>query len=227
MLYMNKYEMHCHTKEASACASADGETQALYYKSRGYKGIIVTDHFFNGNSCAPSNLSWEEKVNILTSGYEHAKACGDKIGLDVFFGWEYGHRGADLLTYGLDKQWLLAHPDVMEWDVNTYCDMVHEAGGIIVHAHPFREDWYIDMIRLFPRKCDGCEVINACRKEIENKMASFYADMYGMHRTGGSDNHHANQSRLSGIACEEEIKDINHFKDIILGDRYHVIDEYK
>ena len=223
---MNKYETHCHTREASACGSASGEDQAIFYKSRGFKGIFITDHFLNGNTCAPAGISWSEKVDILCSGYENAKKCGDKIGLDVFFGWEYGYRGADLLTYGLDKKWLLDNPEVMEWDVNTYCDAVHSAGGIIVHAHPFREAWYIDMIRLLPRKCDGVEVINSCRTDFENRMAGMYADSYGLRPTHGSDNHSGNQARLSGIITDSEIKDEKDFCRIFLGGEYRPFDEY-
>lgn len=223
---MNKYETHCHTREASACASVSGEDQAIFYKSRGFKGIFITDHFLNGNTCAPSGLSWKEKVDVLFSGYESAKKCGRKIGLDVFFGWEYGFRGTDLLTYGLDKGWLLDNPEVMDWDVNTYCDAVHSAGGIIVHAHPFREAGYIDMLRLLPRKCDGCEVINSCRTDFENRMAGIYADSYGLRPTHGSDNHSGNQERLSGIATEREIKDEKDFCRIILEGEYKLFDEY-
>lgn len=223
---MNKYETHCHTREASACASASGEDQALFYKSRGFKGIFITDHFFNGNTCAPAGLSWEEKVELLYSGYSNAKACGDKIGLDVFFGWEYSFHGADFLTYGLSKEWLLDNPGVMDWDLNTYCDAVHNDGGIIVHAHPFREAWYIDMLRLIPRKCDGCEIINACRTDFENKMAALYADQYGIRTTAGSDNHSANQGRLSGITTDAVVTDEKEFCKIILSENYRIFDEY-
>ena len=44
------YEMHCHTSEGSDCSSSTGEEMAVYYKSLGYDGIFITDHFFNGNS---------------------------------------------------------------------------------------------------------------------------------------------------------------------------------
>ena len=222
---MNKYETHCHTAEASACASAPAEQQVKFYKERGFKGIIVTDHFLNGNTTAPSGLKWEERVNILCSGYENAKKAGDKIGLDVFFGWEYGYLGADFLTYGFDKQWLIAHPEVMDMRPNEYFDFVHSEGGFISHAHPFREDWYIDHIHLFPRKCDGCEVINSCRKPIENEMAKLYADKYGLINTAGSDNHHANQARLSGIETSETIRDIQHFIEVLRSGNYNIFDE--
>lgn len=221
-----KYETHAHTKEASACASASGEEQAEFYKSKGYDGIFITDHFFNGNTCVPADLSWEERVDRFAKGYENAKKCGDEIGLKVFFGWEYSYRGADLLTYGLDKEWLKRNPAVMDMDVNAYCDFVHEEGGFIVHAHPFREDWYIDMLRLFPRKCDGCEVINSCRKELENEMAMIYAKQYGLIKTAGSDNHIADQYRLSGIASIAPIYDEEQFIDLLKSGNYNIFDDY-
>ncbi len=222
---MNRYETHCHTAESSACATASGEMQARFYKERGFKGIIVTDHFLNGNTRAPADLPWEQRVDILCSGYENAKKTGDEIGLDVFFGWEYAHYGNDFLTYGPDRQWLLKHPEVMELHPNDYFDLIHAEGGFVSHAHPFREDWYIDMIRLMPRKCDGCEIINSHRKQFENDMAKHYADSYGLLYTAGSDNHHANQQRLSGIETDEEIRDIKHFIEIIKSGNYRIFDE--
>ena len=221
---MNLYETHCHTSESSACASASGDTQARFYKSRGYRGIVVTDHFLNANTTAPWELPWEQRVDILFSGYESAKRTGDEIGLTVLCGWEYTVGGTDFLTYGPDKQWLLKHPEVMELHPNDYFDLVHKEGGFISHAHPFREDWYIDMIRLFPRKCDGVEVINSNRKDFENDMAKKYADSYGLIYTAGSDNHHANQARLSGICTEEDIRDIRGFIDVLKSGKYSIFD---
>ena len=223
---MNRYETHCHTSEASACASASGEAQAVFYKERGFRGIVVTDHFLNGNTRAKPEMSWEEKVGMLMSGYENAKKTGDRIGLDVFFGWEYGYKGADFLTYGLGKEWLLCHPEVMELPPNDYFDLVHKEGGYISHAHPFREDWYIDMIRLFPRKCDAVEIINSCRKPLENEMAKIYADKYGLPYTAGSDNHHAAQERLSGIETDETVRDIPHLIEILRSGRYTLFDAH-
>ena len=52
---MFRYETHLHTAEGSGCASASGAEQARRYKALGYDGIIVTDHFFNGN-CAVTNF---------------------------------------------------------------------------------------------------------------------------------------------------------------------------
>lgn len=219
---MFKYETHVHACEASACASASGEAQAMFYKSLGYSGIIITDHFLNGNTTVPYFLSWEEQVERFSLGYENAKKCGEKIGLDVFFGWEYSYRGADLLTYGLDKQWLLENPIVMDMDVNSYCDFVREQGGIIIHAHPFREADYIPMIHLFPRKCDGCEIVNSNRTEFENRMAAIYAENYGLLPFAGSDNHTAAQDKLNGVALPIKITDMTDFISMIKSKQYRL-----
>ena len=72
------YETHLHTTAASACARSAGSEYISFYKNLGYDGIIVTDHFFNGNCCVPENLPWEERVDIFCSGYEDAKAEGDR-----------------------------------------------------------------------------------------------------------------------------------------------------
>ena len=71
MIY--KYETHLHTTEASACAIFDGVKQVRKYKELGYTGIVVTDHFFNGYTCIPADLPWEERVDLFCKGYENAK----------------------------------------------------------------------------------------------------------------------------------------------------------
>lgn len=78
------YETHLHTSEASACSIITGAEQARTYKEAGYSGIIVTDHFFNGNTAIPKGLPWEKRVEMFGKGYENAKKEGDKIGLSVF-----------------------------------------------------------------------------------------------------------------------------------------------
>ncbi len=219
---MYKYETHLHTSECSACASATGAAQARFYKSKGYQGIIVTDHFFNGNTTIPHSYSWEEKVQRFCLGYENAKKCGDEIGLDVFFGWEYSYKGADFLTYGLDKQWLMENPIIMDMDVNSYCDFVRDSGGVIIHAHPFREASYIPMIHLLPRKCDGVEIVNSNRTEFENRMAALYAENYDLLPFAGSDNHSANQDNLNGILLDTPLTDSKELVEIIKGKKYRL-----
>ncbi len=205
----HKYETHSHTSEVSKCSRISAVKLVRFYKEIGYSGVCITDHFLNGNTTVPSDLSWSERVELFCKGYQYAYQEGRRIGIDVFFGWEYSYLGTDLLTYGLDKEWLLNHPEVLSIDINQYCDLVHKYGGFIVHAHPFREDYYIDMIRLLPRKVDAVEIDNACRPDFENKLANQYADNYNLLKTAGSDNHSGRLNRFSGLQLSRPLDNVN------------------
>lgn len=184
-----RYETHLHTCEISKCAKAPAEEQARVYAEHGYAGVIITDHFLNGNTTVPkTDITWEEQATMFCRGYEIAKETGDKLGLDVFFGFEYGCKGADFLTYGLSPEFLLTHPETITLPFNEYSQFVHENGGILIHAHPFRES-RSGTIQLMPSLVDGVEVINAGKSDFLNNMARIYADSYELMHFAGSDNH--------------------------------------
>ena len=192
MLYL--YETHLHTTAASACARSSGAEYISFYKSLGYAGIIVTDHFFNGNCSIPDNLPWEERVDLFCRGYEEAKAEGDRQGLQVFFAWEDRFDGDEFLVYGLDKQWLIAHPDIMEWDHITHYQKIRADGGLVVQAHPFRERNYLTEVYVHPYQCDAFEVANAGNPSPQNRMAYRYALEHHITMTAGSDIHHVGRT---------------------------------
>lgn len=220
---MYLYETHCHTSEVSRCSHISGAELAEFYKSAGYDGIIITDHFFNGNCAVPNVLPWKTKVDLFTRGYKSAKKRGDEIGIDVFFGWEFTYvDGTDFLTYGLDEDWLLKHKDCDKMRITDYCDLVHKSGGFVVQAHPFREDSYIEMIRLLPRHVDAVETLNAGRKDFENKMADEYADNYCLKKFCGTDNHWGMQARLAVLETDFKAKSTNKILEAVLEDRHKI-----
>lgn len=226
MLY--KYETHSHTCETSKCATIPGAELARYYKSLGYTGLIVSDHFFNGNTTVPRDLPWEERVALFCAGYDAAKAEGDKIGLDVFFAWEYSFAGTDYLIYGLDRDWLLAHPDQLNWKLRDYMDKVREDGGLVIHAHPFREAGYIEQIRLTPWAVDGVEVINAAREPDTNRRAEWYARDYGLLMSAGSDNHSGKCRKLAGVYLPERIQHMRDFVRLLREGKHEIFyDRYE
>ncbi len=217
------YETHLHTSEASACAIFSGAQQAEYYKKAGYSGIVVTDHFFNGNSCIPRGLPWEERVDRFCRGYEEAKKVGDRIGLSVFLGWEANFGGTEFLIYGLDREWLVSHPDILSWSVEQQYKQVHEAGGYIVHAHPFRQRDYIKKIRLYPDCVDAVEGINVGnRNDGFDRKATDYAGKHKLPVTGGTDAHGMETLR-SGIAFRRKAENIRDFIDMIKEGKHELI----
>ena len=210
------YETHMHTAEASACATGSGAEMVRAYKALGYSGVIVTDHFFNGNTAIPGYLPWEKRVELFCRGYENALEEGKKCGFHVFFGWEYTYDGTDFLTYGLGKDFLLEHPDIIDWPVEKYLKVVREHGGFVVHAHPFREAYYITKIRLYPHDVDAVEVVNASHRNPRfNERAREYAEKHGLLILSGSDAHHTDCIFRGGMAFDREIRTIQEFIEVV------------
>lgn len=202
------YETHAHTREVSACAQSSAAELVRFYRDIGYSGICITDHFLNGNTRVPRNIPWHERIDMFCSGYEAALAEGEKLGIKVFFGWEYSYGGSDFLTYRLDKKWLLEHPDVEKWNVNEYFDRVHADGAYVVHAHPFREAGYIPYIRLMPRKVDAAE-INTSMTDFVNMQARQYAENYSLRLSCGSDIHNVSRELIGGVSVNMPLSSIH------------------
>ncbi|MBR4702953.1 MAG: PHP domain-containing protein [Oscillospiraceae bacterium] len=220
-----RYETHMHTAEGSRCARATAEEQVRYYKDMGFDGICVTDHFLGGNTTVPPELTWKRKIEMFCAPYEKAAEAGEKLGLKVFFGWEYADKGTDFLTYGLDKEWLLRNEGLLLMSITNYLDFVRREGAFVAHAHPFREDFYIPCIQLMPRQVDAVEIVNANRKDFENYRAAEYARNYGLPALAGSDNHTAEkQKRLCGIETDAPIQDASDFLRVLRSGEYRIFD---
>ena len=185
------YETHLHTSPSSACGISRGSEYIKAYIDKGYTGIFVTDHFYNGNTGIPRDLPWREWVNNFCQGYEEAKNTGDKLGFDVFFGWEETFDLCDdYLIYGLDKNWLIEHPEARYWTRGEQYRAVKESGGCVVQAHPFRERHYIKKIVLSTGCVDAIEIGNSANhKESFDALARRYAEHLGLPFTAGSDVH--------------------------------------
>lgn len=205
-----RYETHMHTSEGSACATSTGAEMARAHKAAGYTGIFITDHFFNGNTAVPRDLPWRQRVEQFCLGYENAKEEGDKIGLQVFFGFEYAYQGAEFLIYNLDKQWLLTHEDIHLMDTRQVLNLIRQDGGFAVQAHPFRERGYIDHFQLYPRDIDAVEGINAAHEgeagDKMNQRALTYAKMFDLPATSGSDTHSAEHLHGGGVMFKEKLQ---------------------
>ena len=190
-----------HTLPVSRCARYNVRENLEFYKSLGYDGIFITNHFLDGNINIDKTLPYEEKVEFYFSDYYEALALSKEIGIKVFLGVEISYRGTDFLIYGLDNKWFSAHPEIMDMKKSEELPFLASHGALVVQAHPYRQDRHIDHIRLFPHCIEGVETVNACRTELENRMADIFADAYGFVKTAGSDNHIA--SRLTHLAGME------------------------
>ena len=214
---MYRYETHLHTYPVSKCARATVRETLEFYKSEGYDGVFITNHFLDGNINIDKDLPYEERLNFYLSDYEEGKKIGEEIGIKVFFGIEMSYKGTDFLVYGLDGEWYMNHPEIMDFPKKSgELTYLAEQGALIIQAHPYREAGYIDHIRLFPRHVHGCEVVNACQTDFVNNMADMYADSYGLIKFAGSDNHVGGaKNHLAGMESEIPVTSEEHFVELV------------
>ena len=217
---MYLYETHLHTAPVSKCAKTSVFETLKFYKEVGYTGVFLTNHFLDGNINGDRSRPYEEQIRFFCTDYEDGVQIGHEIGLDVFFGVEMSYGGTDFLVYGLDKEWYLAHPEIMDMKKSQLLPFLMECGALVIQAHPFREAKYIDHIRLFPRCVHGVEIYNACRTDFENAMAEQYVQNYNLLSFAGSDNHVGSAlPKLSGMQTDTPIQSEADFvKRVLNGD---------
>lgn len=218
---MYLYETHVHTAPMSACAKVGIRETLEFYRSAGYAGVFMTDHFIDGNIAHElREFPYEERIKAYFSAVKEGKEIGKEIGLSVFEGFEMSYKGTDFLVYGIDEAWCLAHPDMDKMKKTELLQTMMADGALLIQAHPYREASYIDHIRLFPRCVHGAEVYNARRTDFENALAEQYCENYHLIRFAGTDNHSGGGAYpYAGMATDEPIGSEREFIDAVRSGR--------
>lgn len=230
--YPYLYETHLHTSQGSACAHNTGYEMAKAAHEFGYAGIIVTDHNWGGNTAVDRGLPWEDWVYRFAEGYRDARRYADEYdNFDVFFGYEAGFNATEFLIYGISPEWMAAHPQLREMNLEEHLRFVRNAGGMAIHAHPFREERYIPQIRLFPELVDGVESVNAnhsCSRRLSrhreeyDQRAIAYAREHSLFMSAGSDMH-SHQLLGGGVALKHRLHSIEDFCNVIQTKQDHLL----
>ena len=211
---MYRYEMHQHTADCSACASVEAKELIPLLKRQGFAGVVLTNHFFYGNTAIRRQMPWEDFVRAYEEDWLRAKEIGDRLDFDVLFGLEEGiGDGKEVLLYGITPQTLYDHPELrdryptVEKHLAAVADIVHQAGGLVYQAHPFRvRDYILDPWRPVPSDyLDGVEAYNAFNSPLENARAVQYADAHDLPLIAGTDAHHQDTHRY-GIVTERRLR---------------------
>lgn len=217
------YETHLHTSEGSACGTSSGADYIQAYKDAGYAGIFVTDHFFGGNTAAPRDLPWKNRIELYCKGYEAALEAAKSVSdFQVFFGIEQTFDGDDYLIYGLSKEWLLDHPEIETMRHKEMFEAVNSVGGLMIQAHPFRYRQYMKAMHQHPLEVHGIEIYNGGNKPIENQMAELYAKAFDFPVTSGSDIHNVSfltpaegKNAPGGVIFDTPLKDVSDYANRI------------
>ena len=203
------YEMHCHALPCSACGGIQPEDLVRGMKEAGYAGMVLTDHFYHGNTGVRRNMPWEHFVAAYEESYLRAKAVGDQLDFDVLFGIEEGvGNGREVLLYGITPQFLYEHPELRDCDLPTLSHLVRQAGGLIFQAHPFRVREYIarPWEALPAEYFDGAEIYNACNPPLDNQRAVNWAQENALPAIAGSDRHYMGHCENFGILVPHRIR---------------------
>ena len=225
---MYKYELHLHTSGCSKCGASTAREMVLAAKEKGYKGIVITDHFYRGNTAIDRKLPWDMFVESYELNWLDGKALGDEIGIDVIFGIEevYNRDMKEVLIYGITPDELKAETDFRHYTLEQIFEFVDSHGGFLSHAHPFRDREYIKNpdTEPNPNALHGVEVFNVSDPDDRNKMAANFAKKHGLLPLSGGDVH-AVGPRLgtSGIAVEKPIHDTKELAQVLHSGNYKLI----
>ena len=204
MLY--RYETHCHANLCSKCAHSSPQELVQAYKAAGFAGLVLTDHFIHGYTSVDQSLPWPERMNQYYQAYLDAKAIGDQLDFDVIFGIEHAYGGGqEVLVYGIDLQFLLEHPQIETASLEEFSRLVHEYGGILIQAHPYRRPC-TPAIACY---LDAVEIQNCHPRQINrNELAVEYAKDHGLLGISGSDCHQKVDIGRGGILVETLPEDL-------------------
>ena len=159
-------DLHMHEKTCSADSKLSLDEMVALAKKRGLDAICITDH---------------DSMGLR----EYAREYTERTGFPIFVGIEYYSLQGDILAFGIEE-----YPKE-RIDAQAFIDMVHEQGGVVVSAHPFRHnrrglEQNLDTLK----GVDAIEILNGSTMADATMMAVNYARKHGFALTGGSDCHY-------------------------------------
>jgi len=187
-----RIEMHIHTSEVSPCARCTAAEAVRRCISKGYDGMVVTDHFNEDASRATMKTKelapWQARVDFFLRGHRAAVAAAP-AGFAVLLGMElrFMEQGInEYLVYGFDEQFLYGNEGIDRLDIKKFSDIARMSGFLLAQAHPFRWGMALTPAKLL----DGLEVYNGnSHHASHNDFAALWARRHGLLPLSGSDYH--------------------------------------
>lgn len=216
---MYKYELHMHTKEGSACAVDTVHDMIKKYKSLGYTGMAITNHFYCGNTSVSRNQTWSEFVMEYARAYYEGQKTAKELDFDLLFGIEQGYGdGREILVYGVEPEFIAERPSLREENLELWSEEIRKAGGFVAYAHPFRNREYIKDPNAVPdlKYVDGIEVHNFCNQPQDNEKAQRIFGNSGTILIAGSDMHSVNFEKANGVLLSRRARTTAELARILL-----------
>lgn len=187
-------DLHMHEKTYSKDSFLSLDEMVTIAKKRGLDAICITDH---------------DSMGLREYAEEYTK----RTGFPVFVGIEYYSLQGDIIAFGIND-----YPKE-RIDAQEFIDYVHEQGGVVISAHPFRHnrrglEQNLDTLK----GVDAVEILNGSTLPDATMMAVNYARKYGFATTGGSDCHYPDTVGTCATYFPNEIRTM---EDLIAAIRNH------
>ncbi len=217
-----KYEMHCHTDEVSCCGKVSAAELVEAYIEKGYRGIVITDHFSVYTFAAEKGLETKEIIDYYLRGYKAALEAA-KGRIEILLGLElrFYNDNNDYLVYGVDEKFLRKNPDIMDMGLENFVKLAHKNGMLVFQAHPFRNN----MMVVRPDFIDGYEVYNGnMRHDSRNDITKEWAKKFDKKVVSGSDFHEWEDLARGGVEFYAPIKSSAELIEALKSGKYDIIE---
>jgi len=213
-----KTELHCHSRDVSACSNESVEGIVEKYLAAGYTTVCLTNHF------APSGddeAHWVEKVEKLYYGYDKlVKAASGWLNIVMGMELRFHQNSNDYLVFGFDKQYLLDRPGILKMGIGKYIGEARKNGLFTIQAHPCR----YGMTTTQPDRLYAMDVFNGHPgHNSNNDIALHWADKYGLIKTSGTDHHDRHHVPDGGIITDSPIHNAGELIAVLKSGNYELI----
>lgn len=216
-----KIELHAHTSEVSPCGRLTARELIQLYRSAGYDGIVITNHF---NAYAAKHLAASGRTDFAIfyhEEFEKAAELGRQAGLLILCGYEvrFLNNENDYLVYGMPREIAEDHDRIFSMNAHSFGELARGRNFLFYQAHPFRNKMTVtDPADLF-----GIEVNNAHpRHDSRNDIAKMWAEKFHLHGIGGSDCHRAEDAGRAGILTDETVRNMDDLVRVLRNDLYTI-----
>ncbi len=206
-------DLHAHTKGMSECCRAPASVIVKVAKDNGIDGIVLTNHYLRQD-----DGDHKEYARRYTDEYYYTKECGDAIGCVVIYGMEvtmdlYG--GPHILIYGVEPAFTVEHSLIFSYTMEELYAAVKAAGGMVVHAHPFRNG---------TNKLPDCSCVDGLELSSHPQYDGTYVERLtemahakGLILTSGGDYHHDVPYRpYCGVHLPDDVTDTHALCEYLL-----------
>ena len=222
---MFKTELHVHTSPVSRCAKVDAKQTAIHFANEGYSTIVITNHlspalFAKELPCEHDD--WNGIVDFFLSDYRKAKeAVGGKMNVLLGAELRVNKNGNDYLIFGVDEQFYYELGNPFDKKIDEIVPLIHEAGGLLFQAHPFRNGMTVTK----PCLLDGVEVFNfSAGHDSRNDVAGIWAKKFGLVGICGQDYHLPAYLIGAGILTEQKITDNKQLVEVLKSGKFQMTD---